>query len=187
MPDDGFVRDITIRAAHDHEWRELRALRLRALRDDAADIAFVDTLEDALSRPDEFWEQRAAMAPPEAPSDGVARQFVALTNDGTWIGATTVIAQRQGETDHRGREIRVSGGILVGIYVDPDYRGRRIADALIESALEWIREQRLGRAVLFVHADNVRARRAYERAGFLPTGVTSTGPIGPEIEMARDA
>jgi len=35
-----------------------------------------------------------------------------------------------------------------------------------------------------VHADNARAQGLYGRIGFRPTGATSTGSIGPEIEMA---
>ena len=36
-----------------------------------------------------------------------------------------------------------------------------------------------------MHRDNLRAQGAYRRSGFEPTGETLTGPIGPEIVMAR--
>ena len=39
---------------------------------------------------------------------------------------------------------------------------------------------------LDVHADNARARRAYERCGFRPSGLRFTGSIGPELEMVRE-
>ena len=45
--------------------------------------------------------------------------------------------------------------------------------------------QGLDRLHLDVHRDNHRAQGAYRRAGFAPTGETLTGPIGPEIVMAR--
>ena len=83
---------------HDHEWREVRTLRLRALRDEAARIAFVDKFEDASGRPDEFWQERVALASVEAGSDAGARQFVAVTE--------------QPELHH----VVVSSGILRGFF-----------------------------------------------------------------------
>jgi hypothetical protein len=49
----------TIRPARAHEWRESKALRLRALSDDAAPMAFVESHGEAAARPDDFWQGRA--------------------------------------------------------------------------------------------------------------------------------
>jgi RimJ/RimL family protein N-acetyltransferase len=181
------MEEITVRAVHDHEWREVRALRLRALQDEVAAIAFVDTFEAASLRPDEFWQQRTSGASVEAGEDAHGRQFVATSADGTWIGSLTVLVERVGEKDFEGDEILAPAGAIVGVYLDPAYRGRGIIDRLFASAVHWVRERDLGRARLYVHADNLRAQKAYERAGFSPTGKTLQGSLGAELEMARDA
>lgn len=173
---------ITVRPVREHEWREVRALRLRALQDDAASIAFVDDFASASSQPDEFWKLRVVRASAEAGPDAAARQFVAIADDGAWIGSVTVIVERAGEQDYEGALIERSGGAIVGAYLDPAFRGRGIIQSLIASALDWIRERRLDHARLYVHTDNLPAQKAYEKAGFRPTGRAT----GPEIEMARD-
>ncbi|MFK7894858.1 MAG: GNAT family N-acetyltransferase [Myxococcota bacterium] len=48
----------------------------------------------------------------------------------------------------------------------PDFRGRRAAQALIESLLERARGQGATSAMLSVEAENTSARRLYERLGF---------------------
>lgn len=177
---------VTVRPVHDHEWREVRTLRLRALRDEAARIAFVDNFEDASGRPDEFWQERVALASVDAGSDAGARQFVAVTEDGAWIGSVTVLVERAGEKDFEGAVIDRSAGGVVGVYLDPAFRGSGVMEDLLDAAVDWIRERGLDYARLYVHADNLRAQGAYEKAGFQPTGTTLLGSIGPEIEMARD-
>jgi len=181
------MEEITVRPVHDHEWREVRALRLRALQDEVAAIAFMDTFEVASQRPDEFWQQRTIGASIEAGENAHGRQFVAISADGTWIGSVTVLVERVGEKDFEGAEIQRSAGAIVGVYLDPAYRGRGIIDTLFGSAVAWVRERELGFARLYVHADNLRAQKAYERAGFHPTGKALQGSLGAELEMAREA
>lgn len=177
---------IAVRPVHDHEWREVRALRLRALQDEAAHIAFVDNFDDAFSRPDEFWQQRTIRASLEAGADADARQFVAVMGDGTWIGTVTVIVEHVGDKDFEGSEIGRPGGAIVGVYLDPAFRGRGMTQSLFDAALDWVRERDIDWVRLYVHGENLRAQKAYERAGFRPTGTSLLGSIGFEIEMARD-
>ena len=100
------MEKIIVRPVREHEWREVRSLRLRALQDEVARIAFVDTFEEASSRPDDFWQARAAGASLEARSDAAVRQFVAVTEGGTWIGSATVIIEHAGDKDFLGRRRR---------------------------------------------------------------------------------
>lgn len=181
------METITVRTVHEYEWREVRALRLRALQDQAASVAFVDDFENASSQPDEFWTQRVVRASAEAGPDAAARQFVAITEDGTWIGSVTVILERAGEQDYEGAVIETSGGAIVGVYLDPAFRGRGTIQRLLEAAVDWVRDRGLRRARLYVHVHNVRAQRAYEKAGFRPTGTELVGAVGREMEMVRDA
>lgn len=169
-----------IRRVRAEEWRDVRGLRLQALADAAAPIAFLDTLENATVRPDEFWQERTARA---ADTD-VSAQFVAL--DGSdWVGSVSVIRRGVGETDHHGRRLDQPRSDVVGVYVRPSHRGQGLIDGLLAAASEWAVDLGDTTLTLDVHADNDRAQGAYVRAGFAPTGFRFSGPIGPEVEMAR--
>ncbi len=55
---------------------------------------------------------------------------------------------------------------------------------LFDAALEWAWAQGAERVRLLVHEDNARALRAYRKAGFVETGVTTTlGPAPDEREL----
>ena len=76
-----------VRRIRTDEWENVRDLRLRALQDPAAPIAFLDTFASASAQPDGFWRGRTAHA-----ADGdTAAQFVAIADDGEWIGSATVL------------------------------------------------------------------------------------------------
>lgn len=178
--------EVDIRPIRAHEWREVRELRLRALRDEAAAIAFLDDHDDAAARPDAFWQARAEAASLDAGDAARARQFVAIAPDGTWVGSVSVLLEREGEADFEGAPIREAGGAVVGVYVDPSHRGAGVIDGLLDAAVDWVRARGLRRIRLTVHADNLRAQAAYRRAGFRPTGVEPHTSIGPEVELARE-
>ena len=169
-----------IRRVHLDDWQASRQLRLDALRDEAASIAFLESYEDAARRPDEFWEDRVRRS---AEGDDAA-QFVAV-DDEALVGTVTVLVQPAGSHDYHGRLIEHRRAVLVGVYVRPQHRGAGLIDALIDAAAQWCRQRDVTELVLDVHRDNVRAQRAYRRAGFAPTGSTVIGPIGVEVDMAR--
>nr|WP_221374033.1 GNAT family N-acetyltransferase [Actinoplanes polyasparticus] len=52
----------TIRAVRAEDWTLAKEIRLAALRDPAALIAFLETYDQAAAMPDEFWQGRAAGA-----------------------------------------------------------------------------------------------------------------------------
>jgi ribosomal protein S18 acetylase RimI-like enzyme len=57
-------------------------------------------------------------------------------------------------------------GYLQRLAVDPGVQGHGIGMALTVEALRWMRRQRLTRAVVNTHTDNVAALALYTRAGF---------------------
>lgn len=179
------IMDVAVRAIRADEWRAVRELRLRALRDEAAAIAFLDTFANAAARTDDFWIVRATAASSDAGAGARARQFVAVAPDGTWVGSVSALIERAGDRDFEGNEIRHSGGALVGVYVEPGFRGQGLIERLLDAAADWVRESGLDAVRLMVHADNLRAQTAYRRAGFRATGVTVESSIGPELEMVR--
>ncbi|WP_349897601.1 GNAT family N-acetyltransferase [Parafrigoribacterium soli] len=97
-----------------------------------------------------------------------------------------MLIEHAGERDFEGQEVKTSGGMVVGVYLDPEFRGTGTIDRLLTGALAWVGERGLHRARLYVHSDNLRAQRAYERVGFRATGLTIAGSTGRESELARD-
>ena len=80
-------------------------------------------------------------------------------------------------------------GELYALYVTPQRWSTGAGRALMESVLAALTETGYLKVVLWVLADNTRARRFYERAGFAPDGVTniltSLGGV-LELRYARD-
>nr|WP_206686652.1 MULTISPECIES: GNAT family N-acetyltransferase [Microbacterium] len=163
-----------------HEWREVRDLRIEAVSDPAATIAFLSTREEELARDDAFWQRRAA----DASLSDQAAQFIAAAAD-RWVGTATVLLREPGTRNHLGHEITVPRADVVGVYLAPEHRGTGILPRLFDEIGTWVADRGIDALHLDVHAENVRAQTAYRKAGFVPTGVTFTSTIGPEIEMRR--
>lgn len=80
-------------------------------------------------------------------------------------------------------------GELYALYVTPDWWSAGVGRALMDSVLAALRGAGYTSAVLWVLADNARARRFYDRAGFAPDGVTNIlAGLGGVLEFryARD-
>jgi GNAT superfamily N-acetyltransferase len=60
---------------------------------------------------------------------------------------------------------------LMAMWVDPAARGTGAAGALVDTVLGWAREHDASSVRLHVVEHNARARRLYERHGFVATGV----------------
>lgn len=75
---------------------------------------------------------------------------------------------------------------LISMWVHPSARGTGAGDELISAMAGWAASQ--GRSTyLMVRSENVRARAAYERAGFVDKGVPEAWPIDepPEHRMEQ--
>ncbi|WP_414168323.1 GNAT family N-acetyltransferase [Streptoverticillium reticulum] len=178
--------DHTIRSVLADEWRQVRELRLEALQDPAAPVAFLDTYDQAVARPDSFWQQRAA----DNAEGKAVIAFVAEGPDGAWIGTATVLVELPGGEGGFAGEAAVPQTHIVGVYVRPEHRATGVSRALFEAALEWswaLTEPPVERVRLFVHEQNDRARAFYRKMGFEPTGLTLALPDDPaqkEYELA---
>lgn len=179
------MSEYKIRPIRAHEWREVRALRLTALKDETAPLAFVESYQEGDAQPDEFWQTRAQGSSSDAGPGAGACQFVAIADDGTWVGTSVALIENAGEQDFEGKTIEQPGGHVVGVFLQPEHRGKGVIGGLLDATMDWLRQRDLTRVRLYVHADNIRARRAYEKAGFTATERSFHGSLGPEIEMAR--
>jgi len=167
------VMDHVIRAIRTDEWAAVKRLRLEALRDPLAHLAFLETYENAVAKPDAFWQERTSTA---AEGAFQRQQFIAERPDGEWDGSVTVMVEEVGTEDFLGHVVEHRQGHLVGVFVRPEQRGSGLTGALFDAAVDWCRKTGLHRVRLFVHEDNGRAEAFYRKAGFVPTGVTGSVP-----------
>lgn len=182
--------DYVMRSVRAEEWPLARQLRLDALQDPAAPVAFLDSYEAAAARPDAFWQDRTAAAA----EGGDVRQFVAESPEGEWVGTVTVLIERPEDDVRFGEPAEVNQGHLVGVFVRPEVRGAGVTDALFRVAVDWawsLSAPRLDRVRLYVHENNRRAAAFYRRFGFVPSGqrvpVPGQGPgQGPGTGERRE-
>ncbi|MEU0131974.1 GNAT family N-acetyltransferase [Streptomyces sp. NPDC006289] len=163
--------EYVIRAVRAWEWESVREIRLTALRDPVAPIAFLETYEHAASRPDEFWQRRTA----DAAEGRLVRQFIAEAPDGRWAGTVTVLVEGPSVEPVFGRAPAFDQTHLVGVFVRAGHRGHGVVDALFREAIEWSWSRSappVRRVRLHVHEANARAEASYRRIGFVPTGRT---------------
>jgi RimJ/RimL family protein N-acetyltransferase len=178
--------DHVIRPVQADDWPKVKEIRLAMLRDPAAPVAFLETYEQGLRHPDSFWRLMAAgtLRPGTR-----TRQFVAEARESTWAGTVTMLVEEAGRADYFGGTVEQSQGHLVGVYVSPEHRGTGLIKELVAGALEWawsMEDPWLSRVRLYVHEGNPRARAAYRKLGFVPTGEAATlgdDPSAKDLEM----
>lgn len=158
---------IEVRRVTPRDWRELRAVRLAALRD--APYAFASTYEHESAFGDQWWQDRTA-----------ARAWFLAWRDGGPVG---IVA---GQTDHGAPD---GERHIVSMWVDPAVRGTGTADALMAAVTGWARQQGARNVTLWVADGSPRARAFYLRAGFRATGARQPLPSDPdagEEELSMD-
>lgn len=151
----------SIRRTTRADWRQLKELRLTALRDPVAPVAFFESYEKAARLGRRDWERRAS-----GELDGTVT-FAGADADappgGPWAGMLAVLS-----TPHNAE--------VISVYMRPEHRGTGLATALMRTAIAWCggREIRLR-----VHQNNPRAARFYTSLGFRPTGEWDPDPRDP--------
>jgi GNAT superfamily N-acetyltransferase len=171
--------NLLVRAVRVDEWRAVRELRLAALRDPVAHLAFLETYEEASARPDAFWRERT-----ESAAEGARerQQFVVESEGGGWVGTVTVLVEEAGTRDFFGRIVERRQAHLVGVFLRDGYRGQGAGEVMFAAAVEWARGIGAERVRLFVNEGNGRAAAFYRRVGFVGSGVTVERDAGRELE-----
>jgi ribosomal protein S18 acetylase RimI-like enzyme len=142
------------------DWERFRAVRLASLSESPA--AFGSRHADWVDAPAERWQARLAQVP-----------LTLLAQEATRV-VGVVSGQPVGE-----RWVE-----LISMWVAPRARGTDVAGQLIAAVVEWA-AARDRMTYLMVRSDNARARKAYERAGFVDTGIPEGWPADepPERRM----
>lgn len=159
------VQAVRVVRVGEEGWRELRAVRLRALASDPA--AFGSTLAREQAYDDALWRERAA----------AGRTFLAWAS-GLVVGLVSYYPEEDRPADERQ---------LVSMWVAPEARGAGVAALLVEAVREAAAADGARVLTLFVADGNERARRLYERLGFRSTGERETLPSDPERGEERYA
>ena len=138
------------------EWRQLRAIRLEALRE--APIAFSSSYADVSARTDDVWSAEAATGATSTDS----AIFVARAGNDAWVGMASVSPLRE-VPDH---------AHIHTVYVRPTHRGPAgLAARLMDQAIRFAQEHiDVSWLTLGVHENNARALAFYRRIGFEMTG-----------------
>ena len=172
----------TVRRVRAEEWEAVRALRLEALQDPVAHLAFLTSYEFEAAHALEFWQHRAT----GAATGGAVAQYVVVADDGRWVGSATGLFEAPGESDLAGQGVDERQVHVVGVWLHPAHRGHGLIQRAIDDVVAWGRQHGATRARLYVHAENPRAQAAYVKAGFVPTGLLFESKVGPEVEMAKE-
>ena len=131
------------------EWRELRALRLRALAD--APDAFGATLADEETQPDASWQHWFG------PGDRV-------------VVVAELLGRPVGMASGGPAPSDEPAAGLYSMWVEPAARGTGVAGAIVDAVMEWALGAGFPVLGLGVTTSNARAIALYERLGFVDTG-----------------
>jgi ribosomal protein S18 acetylase RimI-like enzyme len=134
-------------------------------------IAYLESLETAEAQPDRYWIARAA----ERVASTTSAQWV-IDAGGRLVGTMACLVDAEGRV------------VVVGVYLSPAYRGRRLLDRMLAEVARWARDRGITTMMLEVAQENERALEAYRKLGFVPTGQTHAHPLYPEVtevEMTR--
>ena len=140
---------INIREALPSDAIQYRELRLGALQD--SPTAFSADYQVNLNKPMSFWEGRLNF-------DEYGTIFFA-EHAGNLIGMTGIRQRESPKTKHSAE--------IFSVYVQPEWRGLHIAQALIDSCVRWAKgRNEVNILKLGVMVNNLSAVHCYERCGF---------------------
>jgi RimJ/RimL family protein N-acetyltransferase len=132
-------------------------------------LGFFESFAAALALTETDWRMRGARN-----AEPGSFQVVARTTGEQWVGTMAAFVS-SGPPSYQPGELPIGGPAranLVGVWVDPSYRGRTgVAAQLLSAVRTWVGdEQHLDQVFLHVHESNHRAIRFYEKNGAKPTG-----------------
>jgi RimJ/RimL family protein N-acetyltransferase len=165
---------VTLRPAQETDAPAYRELRLEGLRNHPE--AFGSDYAVNLTHPAAFWTDRVRL------SGNERTLYFAVCNDNL-IGTCAIVRGDSPKTCH--------SAFIVGVYVQPAWRGLGIADGLIAVCLEWAQQQGVKIVKLGVAATNTAAIRRYSKCGFTvygiePQAICVDGVMYAELLMARE-
>ncbi|MFJ4172403.1 GNAT family N-acetyltransferase [Paenarthrobacter sp. NPDC089714] len=159
----------SIRRLRPEDWPLLKAVRLEMLAD--TPMAYVESLQAARRQTDTQWLERASAMSAEDSVTLVADE----DGPGSRIRALMRVVVKHPQDP--GRPLQ---GMLISVYVAPEYRGLGLADQMLAHACQAaVADLGAWSLELGVHQDNQRAMAFYKRHGFQLTGESKPYPLDP--------
>lgn len=169
---------VRIRAMTEADVPDVSAIRVRGWRSAYAGIVPQGCL-DAMDEAEDTAMRRDMLAR----TAGRVHNLVAVAEDGGTVGWAAF-------GPCRGEAYDTATGELYALYLRPERIGAGIGRALTAEVISRSAEAGRTRLVLWVLADNARARRFYAAAGFAPDGAEMTDTYGGvplrELRYVRD-
>ena len=137
-------------------------MRLASLSESPA--AFGSRYDDWVDAPAERWQSRLTQVP-----------LTLLTHEGT-----TVVGVVSGQL------VEEKWVELISMWVAPAARGTGVAGQLIDAVAGWAAARDRRMIYLMVRSDNTRARKSYERAGFVDKGIPKGWPVDEPSERRME-
>ena len=145
-----------------------------------ADLPVLGRLGASLMRQHHDYDPQRFMPPGDRPDDGYAWflgtqlehddvAIFAAEHDGTVVGYAYV-----GLEPLSWKELRDACGYVHDIVVDPGGQHQGVGTALMGAALEWLRERKAPRVVLWTSPHNDKAQRLFDHLGFRRTMIEMT-------------
>lgn len=153
---------VTIRAATEH------------------DVEALGRLGAHLMRTHHQFDPQRFMAPGDQPEDGYGWFLGSQLGDPDVV---VLVAERDGRVigyvyaglePRSWKELREAAGFVHDIVVEEEGRRLGVATALVEAAVQWLREHGAPRVLLWSAAPNEQAQRLFGKLGFRPTMVEMT-------------
>ena len=149
-------------------------------RADAHDVPELGALGTALMRAHYAFDAQRFLEPGGGDDDGYARFLGSQLDED---GSIVLVAERQRRIVGYAyaaieplswKDLRGECGFVHDLLVADAARGAGIGEALLDAAIEWLREQGMPRVVLGTAAQNETAQRLFKRRGFRPTMIEMT-------------
>ena len=134
--------------------------------------AFTSTAQERAALPESWWARRLETGP------AAESQAFGVTQGGVLVGAVALTYATQPKTRHK--------STLVGMYVRESSQHQGVGSCLVQAVLAAAHQRSGVRLVqLTVSETNPRAKRLYERNGFVPFGVEPFAMLGTEGYVAK--
>jgi ribosomal protein S18 acetylase RimI-like enzyme len=147
---------ITIRPVRADDLSAYKSLRLEALQ--AHPEAYGSDYADQTGDPDSVWMGRI-----QSSLAGKWSRIFLAEDSGEMAGLLAAYREKGAKVCH--------SATLVSVYVRPRWRGRRLADQMVQEAISWSASVGVRILRLTVVTSNTRAIRCYERCGFRVCGI----------------
>ena len=144
---------VAIRQVTAQEWRKVRDLRLRALREDQA--FFGAPYEHEAAQADSFWIERTA-----SNARGETDVLFVAERGEAFVGLVVGVLD----------DADAGNAHLYAMWVAPEARGEGVGKGLERAVVDWARGKRCNTMLLEVSSNNPRATKIYEQLGYAFNG-----------------